>query len=104
MEGLSEHLSLLSRFAIAIGFALLLPKAMERLRLPGVLGFILAGILLGPKLLGIIEPGGKVITLRSEVLIRDKGRLPNVADVFEGVGVCTRTCRADSEAKVMRKE
>ncbi len=30
MEGLSEHLSLLSRFAIAIGFAVLLPKAMER--------------------------------------------------------------------------
>ncbi|MGB8343197.1 MAG: cation:proton antiporter [Chthoniobacterales bacterium] len=57
----------MSRFAIAIGFAVLLPKAMERLRLPGVLGFILAGILLGPKLLGIIEPEGKVITLLSEV-------------------------------------
>jgi Kef-type K+ transport system membrane component KefB len=67
MDALNEHLSLLSRFAIAIGLALLLPKAMERLRLPGVLGFILAGILLGPRLLGVIEPDGKVITLLAEV-------------------------------------
>ena len=67
MENLSEHLSLLSRFAIAIGLGVLLPKAMERLRLPGVLGFILAGILIGPRLLGIVDPNGAVIRLFAEV-------------------------------------
>ena len=37
-------------------------------------------------------------------LTRDKSHLPNVAEVSGGVGVCTRTCMVDSEAKVMRKE
>ncbi len=67
MEGSDGQLSLLARFAIAIGLAILLPKAMERLRLPGVLGFILAGILVGPNVLGIIKPDGEAITLLAEV-------------------------------------
>lgn len=67
MEGIAEHLSLLTRFALAMALILLLPKAMERLRLPGVLGFILVGILLGPNLLGTIKPEGPVITLLAEI-------------------------------------
>ncbi len=67
MEGINEHLTLLTRFALAIGLSVLLPKAMERLRLPAVLGFILAGILLGPNMLGIIRADGAVITLLAEV-------------------------------------
>jgi Kef-type K+ transport system membrane component KefB len=67
MEGIASHFSLLSRFALAIGAAVLLPKAMERVRLPGVLGFILAGILLGPNVLGAIKADGPTITLLAEV-------------------------------------
>jgi Kef-type K+ transport system membrane component KefB len=67
MEGIAEHISLLSRFALGIGMAILLPKAMERVRLPAVLGFIIAGVLLGPNVLGVIKPEGDVITLLSEV-------------------------------------
>jgi Kef-type K+ transport system membrane component KefB len=67
MDGIDAHLTLLSRFALVMGLVLLLPKLMERLRLPGVLGFILAGILLGPNLLGIFKEDGPVIALLAEV-------------------------------------
>ena len=67
MEGINEHFSLLTRFAVAIGLAVILPKAMERLRLPAVLGFIVAGILVGPAVLGIVKPEGPTITLFAEL-------------------------------------
>lgn len=67
MEGIAEHLSVLTKFAIAIGLSVLLPKAMERLRLPGVLGFIIAGVLVGPAFLNIIKPDGPVIGLLAEL-------------------------------------
>jgi Kef-type K+ transport system membrane component KefB len=57
----------LTKFAIVIGFAVLLPQVMERLRLPAVLGFIVAGALLGPNILGLVQPDGPVIKLFSEV-------------------------------------
>ena len=61
------HISLLSRFAIAIALGILLPKLMERFKLPGVLGFILAGMFLGPGMLNLIKPEGSAIKLLSEV-------------------------------------
>jgi Kef-type K+ transport system membrane component KefB len=67
MEEYTFTLSPLAKFAIVIGFAVLLPRAMERLRLPGVLGFILAGVLLGPSVLGVIDPDGPIIALFSEL-------------------------------------
>jgi Kef-type K+ transport system membrane component KefB len=67
MEELAGHLSSLTKFAIAIGCTLLLPKLVERLRLPGVLGFILAGVLVGPNALGLIRPDGPVIELFAEL-------------------------------------
>lgn len=67
MEEIAASLSPLTKFAIAIGLFVLLPQAMERLRLPTVLGFILAGVLLGPTMLGVIDPKGPVIELLSEL-------------------------------------
>jgi Kef-type K+ transport system membrane component KefB len=67
MEEFVSHLSALSKFAIVIGFVVLLPKAMERLRLPGVLGFIGAGVLLGPNLTGLVTADGPVISLFAEL-------------------------------------
>jgi len=64
---LAEHLSPLTTFGIAIACSVVLPKLMERLRLPGVLGFILAGILIGPNALGLIRPDGPVIELLAEL-------------------------------------
>ncbi len=70
MEGIAAqvaHASPLTKFAIAIGCSVLLPKLMERMRLPGVLGFILAGILVGPNALHLIEADGPVIGLLAEL-------------------------------------
>src|SRR5262245_32166824 len=67
MGGSGAELSLLARFAIAMGLAILVPRAMERLRLPGVLGFIVAGVLLGPNVSGVIDPKAPTITLLAEL-------------------------------------
>jgi Kef-type K+ transport system membrane component KefB len=48
-----HDLSLLTRLAIAGSLVFFLPRLMQRIRLPGVLGFILAGMLLGPKMTGV---------------------------------------------------
>ena len=61
------HFSLLARFAIAMILIVLLPKLMERLRLPGVLGFILAGVIIGPPLAGILKVNGEVMHFLSEL-------------------------------------
>ena len=67
MEGSHPALSPLTNFAIAIGASVLLPKLMERLRLPAVLGFIIAGVLIGPNAFALIDPEGPVITLLAEL-------------------------------------
>jgi len=62
-----EGVTLLTSFAIVIGLSVVLPRLMERLHLPGILGFIIAGFLMGPAVLGIVKPEGPVITLFSEL-------------------------------------
>ena len=45
---LFSHLSLLTKFIIVMMGTVLLPRLMERVRLPPVLGYILAGVVIGP--------------------------------------------------------
>jgi Kef-type K+ transport system membrane component KefB len=61
------ELSMLTKFAIAMAMALLLPRVMERLRLPGVLGFIVAGVILGPGLSNVITGKGEATILFAEL-------------------------------------
>ena len=49
---LADHLPQLTVFALCLMLTLTLPRVMERFRLPGPIGFILAGIILGPQVLG----------------------------------------------------
>lgn len=67
MDAYVFSLSPLAQFAITIGLFVLLPQAMERLRLPGVLGFIAAGVLLGPNVLALINPHSPVVALFAEL-------------------------------------
>lgn len=46
---------------------LVLPSLMERLRLPRPVGYILAGIILGPNVLSILSPDGKVVSFFAEL-------------------------------------
>lgn len=67
MQDILHNLSPLTSFAIVIGLSILMPKAMEHLRLPAVLGFIVAGVLIGPNVLGVIKQEGPIINLFSEI-------------------------------------
>ncbi|MBI3199531.1 MAG: cation:proton antiporter [Rhodospirillales bacterium] len=60
MEFLSK-LPSLTAFALTLMLTLILPRLMERMRIPGPVGYILAGIILGPQVLAVLNPEGKVV-------------------------------------------
>jgi Kef-type K+ transport system membrane component KefB len=62
-----ENLSALTKLAIGLMMVLLLPRLLERYRLPGVLGFILAGLILGPGLAGVLSADSPTIELWAEL-------------------------------------
>ena len=59
---LADRLAPLTQFALFLVLTLTLPRLMQRLRLPGPIGFILAGILLGPQVFGVLRPRGSNVT------------------------------------------
>ena len=61
------HLPDLTAFALTLMLTLLLPRLMERLHLPGPVGYILAGIILGPNLLAVLNPDGKVVNFFADI-------------------------------------
>jgi len=62
-----QHLPIIGRFAIVFGLIVILPKLAEKIRLPGVVGLIGGGILLGPDLLGLVNPDGSTFKLFNEL-------------------------------------
>ena len=60
---LVHHLPKLTAFAWCLLLTLTVPRLMQRLRLPGPIGFIVAGILLGPQVFGVIPTHGPFGTL-----------------------------------------
>ena len=62
-----HELSPLAVFALAMAMVVLMPRLAERLKLPAVLGYIVAGIVVGPPLLGAVKGEGPVIELFSEL-------------------------------------
>lgn len=62
-----EHYSPLTGFVVAAVLAILMPRLMERLKLPAVLGYILAGILAGPAVLGIVMKDSPVMSWLAEI-------------------------------------
>jgi Kef-type K+ transport system membrane component KefB len=61
------HLPTLTSFALTLMLTLVLPSLMERLRLPGPVGYILAGIVLGPQVLSVLNPDGKVVGFFADI-------------------------------------
>jgi Kef-type K+ transport system membrane component KefB len=61
------HLPSLTAFAFTLMLTLVFPSLMERLRLPGPVGYILAGIILGPQVLSVLNPDGKVVGFFSDM-------------------------------------
>lgn len=61
------QLPIIGRFAIVFGLIVLLPRLAERFRLPGVVGLIAGGIVLGPDLIGLLDPKSGTIQLFGEL-------------------------------------
>src|ERR1700749_4683309 len=59
------HLPMLTAFALML--TLVFPSLMGHLRLPGPVGYILAGIILGPQVLAVLNPDGKIVGFFSDV-------------------------------------
>lgn len=62
-----DQLSMMTKFAIAMAMVLFLPRLMERIRIPGVLGYILAGIILGPNVTNVLHSDSDSIELWAEL-------------------------------------
>ena len=50
-------------FLVILAIMLVAPLVFERLRLPGIVGLILAGVIVGPEGLGLLERGSNIILL-----------------------------------------
>ena len=50
-------------FLVILAIMLIAPLVFERLRLPGIVGLILAGVIVGPEGLGLLERGSNMILL-----------------------------------------
>lgn len=61
------QLSMLARLAFGLLLSLFLPRLMERFRLPGVLGYILAGVIMGPAVTGIFQSSDGTIEVWAEL-------------------------------------
>lgn len=64
---LFHQLPLIAKFAVIFGLIVVLPRVAENVGLPGVLGVLLGGVLLGPAVLGLLNPEGKAIELFAEL-------------------------------------
>jgi Kef-type K+ transport system membrane component KefB len=64
---LFQQLPLIAKFAVTFGLIVILPQVAEHVGLPGVLGVLLGGVLLGPAVLGLLNPEGKAIELFAEL-------------------------------------
>lgn len=61
------HMSLLARFALVMAVILLVPMICKRVRLPAVVGFLLAGIIFGPNGFRVSQEHAPVAHFLSEV-------------------------------------
>src|SRR5436190_9441432 len=62
-----QNLPIIGRFSIIFSLIVILPKIAERMKLPGVVGLICGGIIMGPDLLGLVNPQGTTSKLFNEL-------------------------------------
>ena len=54
-------------FALLLGITVVVPPIFRRLRLPDLVGLLLAGVLVGPHVLQWLQPEGETIRLLSDI-------------------------------------
>ncbi|XPM60371.1 MAG: cation:proton antiporter [Leptolyngbya sp. IPPAS B-1204] len=61
------HLEPIVSFAILLAIILIVPLIFERLKLPGILGLLLTGVLLGPNGLQVLDNDSETMRLLSGI-------------------------------------
>ena len=56
-------------FLLIMSIILITPLLSERVRLPGIIGIILGGMLIGPHVFGLIEAGDRMVFLSTIGLV-----------------------------------
>ena len=57
----------LGTFALLVALAMLVPPLVRRTGLPDLIGLLLAGILMGPDVLNLLQPDGETLQLVSDI-------------------------------------
>jgi Kef-type K+ transport system membrane component KefB len=66
-ESILGHLPIAAGFALVMVIILVVPLLCERVRIPGVVGLLAGGLLLGPYVLGVISKEGPTATFLGEI-------------------------------------
>jgi Kef-type K+ transport system membrane component KefB len=64
---LFQKLPLFGQFAVIFGIITVVPKLTEKIYIPGVVGLIACGIVVGPEVLGLVHANGRVVELFTEL-------------------------------------
>ncbi|MCW8131311.1 MAG: cation:proton antiporter [Planctomycetota bacterium] len=91
---MDEHAAILIQVATILGLSRFLSEAAKRLRQPTVLGELLAGMVLGPSLLGWIWPGG------FEAVFSNRKTLDSLANI--GLILLMLLTGLETDIRVMR--
>src|SRR5215475_7551668 len=84
----------MARLAIVAAFILLMPAVCRRLRLPAVVGYIVAGVIIGPHGIGVIPRHADIANFFAEL-----GKL--LLMFFVGLEIDLRQFKADSKKSLM---
>ena len=57
----------LGSFALLVALAMLVPPLFRRTGLPDLVGLLLAGVLMGPSALNLLQPDGETLQLVSDI-------------------------------------
>ena len=57
----------LGSFALLVALAMLVPPLFRRTGLPDLVGLLLAGVLMGPSVLNLLQPEGETLQLVSDI-------------------------------------
>ena len=78
----ADHAGVLLALFLTLAAAKLMAEVFERLKQPAVVGEILAGVVIGPSVLGLVQPSELIGVLGSTWRVRESASALRVADIL----------------------